>query len=78
MSTTSNTVAVAHAIEVALELTAGANSLITLAGQVGTLIAQAQAEGRDISAADWDALDAGDGAARQALADAIAKRLPAA
>jgi hypothetical protein len=72
-----NTQAVADAIEIMLELTTGGTNLVMLAGQVSNMIAAAQHEGRELTQADWDKLDAGDDLARLQLAQAIAKRQPA-
>jgi hypothetical protein len=47
--------------------------LIDRANAIGGLIGKAQAEGRDITDAELDALAAGDDAAKIALAAAIAK-----
>lgn len=46
--------------------------LLAKAETVSQVIRAAQAEGRDVSAAELDMVAAGDDAARQALADAIA------
>lgn len=48
-------------------------AILTRASEISALITQARAEGRDVSAAELDALAAADDAARDALADAIAK-----
>ena len=66
---------VAHAIDIALALTSNANTLLVLAGQVGALVAKAQAEGRELTQEDWAQLDAADQAAKAALDDAITQRL---
>lgn len=47
--------------------------LLDRAAAIGTLIAKAQSEKRDITDAELDTLVAADAAARSALVDAIAK-----
>lgn len=47
--------------------------LLDRASQIGALLQKAQAEGRDVSDAELDALVVDDDAAKKALADAIAK-----
>jgi hypothetical protein len=48
-------------------------ALITRAQQISLLVAQAQAEGRELSKADWDEIIAENDLAKSALEAAIAK-----
>jgi hypothetical protein len=48
-------------------------ALMTRAAQISTLVAQAQAAGRELSREEWDAINSEDAAARQRLVDEIAK-----
>ena len=48
-------------------------ALITRAQQISVLVAQAQSEGRDLSAEEWSEVIKADDQARTALTDAIAK-----
>lgn len=67
------TIQIAKAVQIGLELTQGAAGMLAAAGQVAELISVAQSQGRDLTEEDFAKLDAGDDVARKALADAIAK-----
>lgn len=47
-------------------------ALLMQAQKISATVAQAQSEGRDISAAEWAEITSADDAARKALADAVA------
>lgn len=63
-----------QAVSIAADLLQAAAAATQAAVAVSQIIAKAQAEGRELSAADWQALDALDATARARLDQAIAER----
>jgi hypothetical protein len=61
----SNTVAINAALELML-------ALLSRAGEISQLVQRANAESRDLTQEEWDAIVGADDAARQRLVDAIA------
>lgn len=62
-----------NAIQILGALMATASSALSLAQQVSATIATAQAEGRDVTEAELNAIEGLDDTARATLADAIEK-----